>query len=81
MIQRIMPLCMPTFAIPEDFGIRRRIQSEILRRTTVSTDDYATTEHGNVGCMSEEDAKAKIKRSGWVYDKLFRMQARRRLSG
>ncbi|MBR6589052.1 MAG: DNA polymerase III subunit alpha [Bacteroidaceae bacterium] len=61
---------MPNFAIPEEFGTE-----EGYRQTLTEEDlfnEFTRDENGNV-VLSEEDAKAKIKRLGG-YDKLYRIK-------
>ena len=61
---------MPNFAIPEEFGTE-----EDYRQTLTEEDlfnEFTRDENGNV-VLSEEDAKAKIKRLGG-YDKLYRIK-------
>ena len=61
---------MPTFAIPEDFGTEEGYRAKFTEKDLF--DEFTQDEHGNV-VLSEEDAKAKIKRLGG-YDKLYRIK-------
>ena len=61
---------MPTFAIPEDFGTEEEYRAKFTEKDLF--DEFTQDEHGNV-VLSEEDAKAKIKRLGG-YDKLYRIK-------
>ena len=61
---------MPTFAIPEDFGTEEGYREKFTEKDLF--DEFTQDEHGNV-VLSEEDAKAKIKRLGG-YDKLYRIK-------
>ena len=61
---------MPTFAIPEDFGTEEGYRQKYTEKDLF--DEFTQDENGNV-VLSEEDAKAKIKRLGG-YDKLYRIK-------
>ncbi len=61
---------MPNFAIPEDFGTEEEYRARITEQELF--DEFTRDENGNV-VMSEEDAKAKIKKLGG-YDKLYRIK-------
>ena len=61
---------MPTFAIPEDFGTEEEYRQKYSEKDLF--DEFTCDEHGNV-VMSEDNAKAKIKRLGG-YDKLYRIK-------
>ena len=61
---------MPTFAIPEDFGTEEEYRAKYTEKDLF--DEFTQDENGNV-VLSEEDAKAKIKKLGG-YDKLYRIK-------
>ena len=61
---------MPTFAIPEDFGTEEGYRQKYTEKDLF--DEFTQDENGNV-VLSEEDAKAKIKRLGG-YEKLYRIK-------
>ena len=61
---------MPNFAIPTDFGSEEEYRSRITEKELF--DEFTCDENGNV-VLSEEDAKAKIKKLGG-YDKLYRIK-------
>ena len=61
---------MPTFAIPEDFGTEEGYRQKYTEKDLF--DEFTQDENGNV-VLSEEAAKAKIKRLGG-YEKLYRIK-------
>ena len=61
---------MPTFAIPEDFGTEEEYRQKYTEKDLF--DEFTQDENGNV-VLSEEAAKAKIKRLGG-YEKLYRIK-------
>ncbi len=61
---------MPTFAIPEEFGTEEEYRKKYTEEDLFN--EFTRDENGNV-VMSEEAAKAKIKKLGG-YDKLYRIK-------
>ena len=61
---------MPNFAIPTDFGTEEEYRSRITEQELF--DEFTRDENGNV-VLSEDDAKAKIKKLGG-YEKLYRIK-------
>ena len=61
---------MPTFAIPEEFGTEEGYRQKYTEEDLFN--EFTRDENGNV-VLSEDDAKAKIKRLGG-YDKLYRIK-------
>jgi DNA polymerase-3 subunit alpha len=64
------PPIMPNFEIPADFGTEEEYRQRITEQELF--DEFTQDENGNV-VLSEEDAKAKIKKLGG-YDKLYRIK-------
>ena len=61
---------MPTFAIPESFGTEEEYRKRLTEKDLF--DEFTRDENGQV-VLSEEEAKAKIKKLGG-YDKLYRIK-------
>ena len=61
---------MPTFAIPEEFGTEEEYRQRLTEKDLF--DEFTQDENGRV-VLSEEAAKAKIKRLGG-YEKLYRIK-------
>ena len=61
---------MPTFAIPEEFGTEETYRQKFSEQELF--EEFTRDENGNV-VLSEDDAKAKIKKLGG-YDKLYRIK-------
>ena len=61
---------MPTFAIPEEFGIEEGYRAKYTEKDLF--DEFTQDENGNV-VLSEEKAKDKIEKLGG-YDKLYRIK-------
>ncbi len=61
---------MPNFEIPAEFGTEEEYRSRLTEKDLF--DEFTRDENGNV-VLSEEDAKAKIKKLGG-YDKLYRIK-------
>ena len=64
------PPIMPNFEIPASFGTEAEYRSRITEKELF--DEFTQDENGNV-VLSEEDAKAKIKKLGG-YEKLYRIK-------
>lgn len=61
---------MPTFEIPKEFGTEEEYRARLTEKDLF--DEFTQDEHGNV-VLSEEEAKAKIKKLGG-YEKLYRIK-------
>ncbi len=61
---------MPTFEIPKDFGTEEEYRARLTEKDLF--DEFTQDEHGNV-VLSEDEAKAKIKKLGG-YEKLYRIK-------
>ena len=61
---------MPNFEIPKEFGTEEEYRQRLTEKDLF--DEFTRDEHGNV-VLSEEDAKAKIKKLGG-YEKLYRIK-------
>ena len=61
---------MPTFEIPKDFGTEEEYRARLTEKDLF--DEFTQDEHGNV-VLSEDEAKAKIKKLGG-YEKLSRIK-------
>lgn len=61
---------MPTFAIPETFGTEEMYRQKFTQQDLF--EEFTRDENGNV-VLSEEEARAKIKKLGG-YDKLYRIK-------